>query len=224
MTAEMPSRKRSIEKPVAVAVEGLDFFYTLLNQLKDAPDLQDVQLWDFMKIGRGKLSRWLSMFKTQEGFEDRVRAVGVIRDAEGNAAGMADSIKSAFEDNGFPVPDGPMAVTSGRPAVGFLLTPHGADSGCLEHAVLQAASPDLPMHCVEKYLDCIENGSIHPNPNWRAKMKVHALIEAGENPASTLSESVSAGLWDMEHAALRVMLDFIRKLSRNAVNSDGKRG
>ena len=64
MTVEMPSRKKGIEKPVAIAVEGKDYFYTLLNQIKDAPDLQDVQLWDFMELGRGKLNRWLSVFKT----------------------------------------------------------------------------------------------------------------------------------------------------------------
>ena len=219
MTVEMPSRKSSIEKPVAVAVEGLDYFYTLLNQIKDAPDLQDVQLWDFKGPDNGELSRWLSLFKKLEGFEDRVRAIGVIRDAEDNAAGMADRIKSAFGNNGFPIPDGPMVVTSGKPAVGFLLIPHGADSGCLEHAVLQAASPDLPMQCVEEYLDCVEHGGRNPNPNWRAKLKVHALIAAGKNPAWTLSESARAGLWDMEHAAVRVMMDFIRKLSRDAVNS-----
>ena len=219
MTVEMRSSKSSIEKPVAIAVEGKDYRYMLKSQVDDAPDLQDVELWDFMEIGRGKLSRWLSMFRTLEGFENRVRAIGVIRDAEDNAAGMADSIKSAFGNNGFPIPDGPMVVTSGRPAVGFLLIPDGADSGCLEHAVLQAASPDLPMQCVEQYLDCVENGSRNPNPNWRAKMKVHALIAAGKKPARTLSESVRAGLWDTEHAALRVMMDFIRKLSRDAVNS-----
>lgn len=50
-------------------------------------------------------------------------------------------------------------------------------------------------------------------------MKVHALIAAGKKPARTLSESVRAGLWDMEHDAVRVMMDFIRKLSRGAVNS-----
>ena len=217
MTVEMPSRKRSIEKPVAVAVEGKDYFYTLLNQIEDAPDLQDVQLWDFKRSGNGELSRWLSIFKTLEGFEDRVRAIGVIRDAQGNAAGMADSIKSAFRNNGFPIPDGPMVVTSGRPTVGFLLIPHGADSGCLEHAVLQAASPDLPMQCVEQYLDCVENGSRNPNPNWRAKVKVHALIAAGEKPARTLSESARAGLWDFGHPALRVMKEFLRKLCRRSV-------
>ncbi len=210
-------RKESIEKPVAIAVEGKDYRYMLKSLLDDASDIQDVQLWNFMKLD--KLSRWLSMFKTLEGFEDRVRAIGVIRDAESNAAGMADSIQSAFGNNGFAIPDGPMVVTSEKPAVGFLLIPHGADSGCLENAILQAASPDLPMQCVEQYLDCVENGSRNPNPNWRAKLKVHALIAAGKKPARTLSESVRAGLWDMEHAALRVMTDFIRKLSRDAVNS-----
>jgi len=219
MTVEMPSRKKSIEKPVAIAVEGKDYFYTLLNQIRDASDLQDVQLWDFMGPDNGELGRWLSIFKTLEGFEDRVRAIGVIRDAEDNAAAMADSIKSAFGNSGFTIPDAPMVVTSEQPAVGFLLIPHGADSGCLEHAILQAASPDLPLQCVEQYLDCVENGSRNPNPNWRAKMKVHALIAAGKKPARTLGESVRAGLWDMKHAAVRVMMDFIRKLSRDAVNS-----
>ena len=112
-----------------------------------------------------------------------------------------------------------MSVTPGKPAVGFLLIPHGEDSGCLDHAVLQAVTPGLPVQCVEEYLKCVENGNTHPNPNWRAKLKVHALIATGKNPAWTLGQSVSAGLWNMEHTALRVMIDFIRKLSRNAVDS-----
>ena len=52
MTANEPSRKRTIEKPVAIAVEGLDYFYTLLSQIKDDRDLQDVQLWNFMDLGK----------------------------------------------------------------------------------------------------------------------------------------------------------------------------
>ncbi len=51
-------------------------------------------------------------------------------------------------------------------------------------------------------------------------MRVHALIATGRNPAWTLNESVRAGLWDPEHAALSVMVDFIRKLKPDAVNSD----
>ena len=212
MTSNVPSRKSSIEKPVAIAVEGLDYLYTLLSQIKDDPDLQDVQLWDFERSGSCDPSDWLKMFKTLEGFDDRVRAVGIIRDSEGSAANMADSIRFAFERHGLSVPKESMDVIPGKPAVGFLLMPHGKDSGCLENAILEAASPDLPMQCVKEYLDCVENGKKSPNPNWRAKMKVHALIAAGKKPARTLGESVRAGLWDMKHPAMRVMIDFIRKL------------
>jgi hypothetical protein len=54
------------------------------------------------------------------------------------------------------------------------------------------------------------------NPNHIAKLKVHAHIAGcGSNPAMTLGQSGSTGLWDFQHPSLRVMIDFI-ELMRDA--------
>jgi len=103
-----------------------------------------------------------------------------------------------------------MEVTASKPAVGVLIIPHNRPSGCLEHAMIEAAQPDLPLHCAEQYLRCVGIGA--RNENWQAKVKVHALIAAGTNPAWALSQSVAGGMWDFTRPSLKIMKDFMRLL------------
>lgn len=202
--------KMSILRPVNVAVEGQDYFHTLLEQIKDDPEFQDIQLWNFAGDDSGNLARWLDLFRTLEGFAEKVRAIAIIRDAEDNAAAMTRRVVGALKDNGFDAPDDPLCISSSRPAVGFLLLSHERDSGCLEHAMLEAASSHLPLQCAEDFLKCVDDGQ--RNENWRAKVKVHALIAASKNPAFTLGQSAKAGLWNFDHPSLSVVRDFLKRL------------
>jgi hypothetical protein len=202
--------KNRIVKPVAVAVEGLDYLYTLLNQIKDDPRLQDVQLWDFKEDPNGDIGRWLKLFRTLDGLRDKIRAIGVIQDAEEDATGSFQKVAQALANAGLAAPTEPMKVTAGNPAIGVLVMPHDRPSGCLEHAMLEARHPDLALDCAEVYLRCVGTGN--RNDNWQAKVKVHALIAAGDNPACTLSQSVAEGMWDVAHPSLKVMTDFLRLL------------
>jgi hypothetical protein len=76
--------------------------------------------------------------------------------------------------------------------------------------MIEARQADVPLHCAEQYLHCIGVGA--KNENWKAKVKVHALIAAGKNPAWTLSQSVATGLWDFTHPSLRIMKDLMHLL------------
>jgi hypothetical protein len=210
MSACTTFERLGIVKPVAVAVEGLDYFRTLLSQIKDDPQLQDVQLWDFKGAHNGNLGRWLKLFTMLEGYGDKIRAIGVIRDAEEDAASTLQSTAQALTNVGLAPPARPMEVTAGSPAIGILVMPHNSPSGCLEHAIIEARQPDVPLRCAEEYLHCIGVGL--KNENWQAKVKVHALIAAGQNPAWTLSQSVAGGLWDLTHSSLKIMKDFMRLL------------
>ncbi|MCR4414298.1 MAG: hypothetical protein NUV77_17915 [Thermoguttaceae bacterium] len=201
-----------IVRPVAVAVEGRDYLYTLLRQIKEDPDLQDVQLWDFKASGSGNLGRWLELFATLHGYRETIRAIGVIQDAEDDAQNAFRSAVQALTYVGLAAPARPMEITTSRPATGILLIPHNRPSGCLEHAVIEARQPQLPLRCAEQYLDCV--GASTRNENWKAKVKVHSLIAASDNPAWTLSESMAGGMWDFTHPSLRVMKDFVRLLAQ----------
>ncbi len=210
MNPGMAFETKRIVTPVAVAVEGLDYCYALLSQIKDDPELQDVQLWNYKGDDAGSLKRWLKLFRTLEGFEERIRAIGIIRDAEEDAEKTVLRTIRALTNTGFTAPNKPMEVTATTPSVGFLIMPHDGDSGCLEHAMLEARGSDPRLECVEKYLECV--GESGRNENWKAKLKVHALIAAGKNPAWTLGQSVAAGVWDFRHPSLKIMKDFMHVL------------
>jgi hypothetical protein len=195
---------------VNVAVEGQDYFHVILEQIKNDPELQEIQLWDFTGDDTGSLPRWLRLFKTLEGFSEKVRAIGIIRDAEDDAVAMTQSVATALRNNGFDAPSAPLRISSSKPAVGFLLLPHGRNSGCLEHAILEAAGAQLPLRCAEEFLECVDDGQ--RNENWRAKVKVHALIAATKNPACTLGQSAKAALWDFHHPSLSVIKGFLKGL------------
>jgi hypothetical protein len=197
-----------IAKPIAVAVEGLDYFYTLLNQISDPPEFSDVQLWDFCEGGQG-FREWLNSFKTLRNF-DTVRSLGVIRDAENDAGATTQHLKQCFERCGFSVPKESNVLSSGNPSTAFLVMPYREPSGCLEHAMITAALPHVPMQCADEFLRCVDDSS--RNDNWRAKVRVHSLIAASTNPAATLGQSTKFSMWDFEHRALSVMIDFIRML------------
>ena len=210
MSARTPFEGPRIHKPVAVAAEGLDYCYPLLHQIKDDPELQEVQLWDFKAAPNGDFGRWLKVFTTLPGYRDTIRAIGVIQDAEESAERTFQSTVQLLTNAGLAHPARTMEVTASKPAIGILIMPHNRPSGCLEHAVIEAAQPDLPLHCAEQYLHCVGVGD--RNENWQAKVKVHALIAAGKNPAWTLSDSVACGMWDFTHPSLSVMMDFMRRL------------
>lgn len=206
--------KSRIVKPVAVAVEGRDYLYTLLNQIKDDPYLQDVQLWDFKEANNGDFGRWLKLFTTLDGFGDKIRAIGVIQDAEENAASSFQCTAQALRNVGLVPPAQPAETTTGKPAIGILVMPQNSPSGCLEHAMLEARRPDVPLQCAEQYLQCVGVGT--KGENWQAKVKVHALIAASDNPAWTLSESIAAGVWDFAKPSLGIMKEFISLLCQRA--------
>lgn len=200
---------RSIKKPIAVAVEGKDYVYTLLSQIDGPPEFNDVQLWDFCEGGQG-FQQWLSSFQTLRNF-DTIRSLGVIRDAEDSSIKTAGNLQRAFEVCGLKVPEKSKQLAEGNPHTAFLVIPDGDPIGCLEDAMIKAALSDIPMRCVNEFLACADNPK--RNDNWRAKVRVHSLIAASVNPAATLGQSSQLSLWNFQHASLAVMVDFIRMLT-----------
>lgn len=200
-------RKSEIKKPVAIVVEGADYLYLLLSQIDGPPEFDEVQLWNYSDVGNVK--RWLELFKALPDFAT-VTAIGVIRDAEENRELLTRATQKAFLKTGFKVPSESLEVTDGTPRTGMLIMPNGEPSGCLEHAVLSAVKPEAPVECAEQFQKCVDDGS--RNDNWRAKVKVHALIAASRKPSQTLGQSAKSGLWDFDAPSLRIMLDFIRSM------------
>ncbi|MCY2951688.1 MAG: hypothetical protein NTU53_06880 [Planctomycetota bacterium] len=200
---------RSICKPVAVAVEGADYFYSLLAQIDGPVEFADVQLWDFAEIGSPE--RFVQLLKSLAGFSTKIRAVGLIRDAEESAESKRSELRRAFERNGLAVPSQAGVIAAGPPATGFLVMPVGKESGCIEHAFLESGACAASLECAKAFLKCVDRSD--RNDNWRAKVQVHAIIAASDHPSATLGQSVKQKLWNLSHPTLGVMLDFVRRLA-----------
>lgn len=208
----MVSKNKSISKPVVIAVEGRDYLYMLLSQIDGRPEFGDVQLVDCFE-GTSDLTANLAILLKASAFQRKeVRALGVIRDAEHDRGAIEASLRASLAAIGVAVPAEPMAVAGAAPHVGYLLMPHDKPSGCLEDACLDASTlPPEHVVCADKFLECILQHVPQLNPNWQAKVRVHALIAgSGKNPAMTLGQSVMAGLWDFTHSSLKIMLDFVQ--------------
>ncbi len=203
-------RDQSIKRPVAHCRGGDDYFHSLLPILDGPREFDDVQLWDFSGIPFGSAARWVSLFKTLKGY-DTVRAIGLIRDAEEDAAAKADELRGAFRNAGLAVPPNPGQIMPATPSTGYLIIPSGQPSGCIEDAFLDAVLPEAQIACARKFLECVDR--LERNNAWRSKVLVHSLISASDKPSSTLGQSVKQGkLWDFIRPSLSAILDFVRGL------------
>jgi hypothetical protein len=210
----MAAKNKSIHCPVVIAVEGLDYFHLLLSQLDGRPEFGAVQLVDCFESTSDLRDSLEVLLKSSAFQRKEVRSLGVIRDAEHDGKATEESLRSSLQAVGMAVPPAPMVVARAVPHVGYLIIPHDKPSGCLEDACLEASTL-APEHvaCTRSFLECVSQHIPQFNPNWQAKVKVHALIAgSGKNPAMTLGQSGKAGLWDFTRESLKVMLDFIRML------------
>jgi hypothetical protein len=205
----MSRKNKTVQKPIIVVVEGLDYLYFLLNRIKNDLVYDNVQLWDFKE--ESDLSKNLGLLRRERDFEN-VTSLGIIRDAEADRTATEQAVQDALRSNGFAVPTDQLRLSGGLPNTGYLIVPHDEASGCLEHACLKASTRAAQLPCVNTFYDCVRQHQSHAmNPNEQAKLKVHAHIAgSGLNPALTLGESSEANLWDFGNPSLEVLLRFIR--------------
>jgi hypothetical protein len=203
------SEDAKIERPVAIAVEGADYYHTLIRIAKTSPGFDRVQLWNFSLVGEPE--RWLEVFRLLPGYDSVIRAIGFIRDAEDDATARERELKRAFAKCGLSEPPASQMITAGHPLTGFLIIPHGKQQGCLEHAVLEAATGNPAYTCAQGFQECVNQPT--RNENWRAKVRVHAMIAASEQPQLTLGQSMDLALWDKKHPSITVMTEFITALA-----------
>jgi len=207
-----------IDKPVAILVEGIDWFHFLREQITDGPkmkpEFENVRLYDFK--GVKQLGSFLETLRKHRDFE-HIQALGIMRDIEAETGNnsrrnVIATVRSVLNGYDFSAPKKPQEIdTSQSIAISYLLIPHDADMGCLEHAILNAVRDQDVLNCAQDFYDCIDPDKIR-NDNARAKMIVRSIIATTHKDGYTLGQSVHANLWDLEHESVRVMLDFIRSL------------
>jgi hypothetical protein len=199
---------REITEPKQLVVEGGDakvFFGVLLDHM----GLTGVQVQDFG--GKDELGGFLKVLRIAPNFERMVISVGIVRDAETNAAAAFQSVCGALSGAGLPVPAQPLMPMGHGPQINVLILPDAATPGMLETVLLRAVSNDPVMECIDQYLRCVEQqtGSL---PGNMPKAQVQAFLASRPRPGLPMGHAARAGYLCLDSPAYDGVKQFLQAL------------
>ena len=180
--------KESLERPVTtrgqLLVEGKvpGMFFREMIIAYGLTKLVEVRT--FGDISKNNLQTYLEIFTAKAVFKERVKALGVIRDAETKPADSAfQSVCGALRGAKLSAPAGFGRFEREPLAVGVFILPNCRDAGMLETLCLQAAenveqaSGSKLLPCVDEFFACLEKrGQVPANPQ-KARFAGYALAQ-----------------------------------------------
>ncbi len=200
-----------IESNIQLLVEGKDqlrFSQSLLRHL----GIGDVQIHDFG--GVSQLRSFLSGFVASDGFS-KVERIGVIRDAEESAEDAFRSVQNALENVELSVPKQPEERAGSSPSVSALILPGAGRPGMLETLLCESFAGTPANGCIDRFFECMASVSDLRIAN-ADKARVFAFLAATPKPRHSVGVAALQGLWNLEHAAFKVVRRFLEELADGA--------
>lgn len=191
-----------------LVVEGNDqrnFFAAMLRHL----NLGGVEIQNFG--GVNELRDFLENLADTDEFDQIVKSVGIVRDAEISAESAFRSVQGALRNANMDVPDAPGVETGGAPSVSVFIFPDNQSAGMLE-TLLCRTFADTPMEdCVENFFACVggETGERLRRPD---KSRAHAYIATTPEPQVSVGVAAQRGYWNLDHPAFDDVRRFLQSL------------
>ena len=199
----------NIRKPALLLVEGKDeerFFGALLRSWRST------KLQVSGTAGKTKLRDRLELLRVSPKFNEVVKSIGIIRDADEDPDGAFQSVRGALKAAGFSVPSAQFAPAGSSPKVTVMIMPGNDRTGALEDLCLDTFKGEPARQCVDEYFECLKGKDV-PLPGHLAKAKVQALIASYDKEVRLLGEAAEAGFWSWDHAALDQVKRFLREVA-----------
>lgn len=199
--------QQSLERPVSaegqLLVEGRVpemFFREMISAYGFA---NAIEVRTFGDISANNLQTYLELFTQKAAFKERVRRIGIIRDAEAAVANAAfQSVQAALQGAQLHAPSA-MSKLEGDPlAVGVFILPNCQDAGMLESLCLAAAAEAeqaqsggvLP--CVDEFFACLNKRGYKPANPTKAQFAAYALARDVIDPQLGRAAQKSVIPWE----------------------------
>ena len=189
-------------------VEGEDerrFFTALLKHM----DIKDIQVLPIG--GKTQIHSKLKAITSTAYFRKRVESLVIVRDADSNPQSAFQSVCTALQKAGLPIPSKLMAFTPTKPKVGIIVLPDGDSAGMLEDLCLRAVGNEPVMECIEQYFSCLEQKGISL-PRNMSKAKIHVYLASKPEADKRLGEASEAGYWPWGNQVFEKIKQFLRNL------------
>jgi hypothetical protein len=178
-----------------VLVEGSDD-QALIGALVEHEGLEGFQIHNM-----GGKSGWTARLRAivlDEGFKEKVRALGLVRDADNDAAACWQSCKAALEAADLVAAAQAGELALGDPATCVAIVPSANGLGAIEEVCL-ASFPADRMACVGSYFECIDSDD---EPAQRASKALVQVYLASLDPlARSLTIAARRRQLDVAHEA-----------------------
>lgn len=131
-----------------------------------------------------------------------LQSILIVRDADDNPAGAAESIENIYRDFGYAIPSSPGVMTSSTPKTGFVIVPGDSASGTLDDVLLNSIHDEDQriLDCVEGYFTCLEADD-HPLQVPPSKLKLDSFLSANGH-AGRIGDAARAGAFNFSSVAL----------------------
>lgn len=206
---ERGSWPQTLHEPKQVLVEGLDdfaFFLALVNKM-NVHDLQ-IQVYD----GKSKLLRFLNTLTKLSGFNEIVRSIAIVRDADMNPQDTFYSVQNALKKVHLPVPESPQTPVDDNKRVTVLILPDAKSPGELETLLLRAVADDPVMPCIGEYFACMKRQKILVPDTMMEKAQLYTFLASRKRPRLQIGTASRASYLHLESPVYDHVKEFIRLL------------
>ena len=208
MSAHSAARNMQPGKPVQLLVEGNDM-KNFLEAFSDYLERgTEVEIRNFG--GGGDMAGYLGALANTPGFDQIVRSIGIVRDAERNAESTFQGVQTALGKANLLIPATPEARVEGNPAVSVLILPGGSRPGMLETLLCDSIEQDDAKDCIDAYFHCLDSKGIDVKRPDKARARVYITTK----PDAHVSVGVAAkkNYWSFEHEAFAHVGKFLAAL------------
>ena len=192
-------------------VEGRDevnLFSALMQHCLDAePTVQVIDAG-----GKDQFPKNLRALSTAARTRPSLCAIGVVRDADDDAARAFRSVRDHIRNVGYEPPTAHGAFSDTTPSIGVFIVPDGAGPGAIETLCRRSREGDAAAGCVDEFLNCLDEHAAMRSTNVD-KTFAHAYLAAMKDPVARVGEGARQGAWDFESPAFAELSDFLRELA-----------
>lgn len=215
--------KQTILQPNIILCEGEDTIqfiiqYLLYLQKQEKHDARFDNFQAFNFGGNNQLSLYLSDIRSYSGF-DRVISMTIIRDSECNYVGAMQSVKSALEKAGYPVPTEPNhIVQDDKMRVAFSLFPSLSNckrDGTLEDLYIENLKEDGVETIITDIMSFLcDLESKGRTFKWLHKTSLHTYFSVTDKYVSKkIGQATEAGAFNFECAEMNSLKRLLENIA-----------
>jgi uncharacterized protein DUF3226 len=188
--AEVSSLDRPIKGAAQLLVEGRtpEIFFRSMTEALGWGEHVDVR--SFGSKEKDTLQLYLEVFTAKAAFKEKVRALGVVRDAEAQPAISAfQSVSAALRAVNIEPPAAIEQFGNRQPRAGIFVLPDGQRPGMLETLCLDVirwkekeAGREAVLDCMDGYINCLVQAGVHAKTPDKAKLAAYLAGQDVRDP------------------------------------------